>query len=67
MAYGFDLGLFAGNGPSSRPAKSAALHSSARAFAAWRNLNRDRRLALVDQALNVAANDDHCDGCPVAL
>lgn len=67
MAYEFDLGLFAGSGPAIRPPKSAAVRSSARAYAAWRNLNRDRRIALVDQALNAAANDDHCDGCPVAL
>lgn len=67
MAYVSDLGLFAGSGASIQPGKSLALRSSARAYAAWRNLSRDSRIALVDQALNAAANDNHCDGCPVAL
>ena len=65
MAYGFNPRLFIENGPAIH-ADEALARSSSISFLAWRSLDRERRLALVEQALQVPANDD-CDGFPIAL
>jgi hypothetical protein len=65
MAYGFNPRLFVENGPAVQ-ADVALARSSSIPFHAWRSFDRDRRLALVERALQVAANDD-CDGFPIAL
>lgn len=67
MTYGQELGLFAGNGPLIQPVRRIAPATSARNYAAWRNLDAERRLALVEIALATPANDDHEDGFPAAL
>ena len=66
MTYGLSNQLFLENGPAVQAARAAA-HSSARAFRAWRGLDADGRLALVEQALAGPANDDHSDDFSVAL
>ncbi|MEO6581448.1 MAG: hypothetical protein ABIN68_01405 [Sphingomicrobium sp.] len=65
MAYGFNPRLFVENGPAIR-ADEALARSSSVPFRAWKSFDRDRRLALVERALQVPANDD-CDGLPIAL
>jgi hypothetical protein len=65
MAYGFNPRLFIENGPAIR-ADEALARSSNIPFHAWKRFDRERRFALVEQALRVPANDD-CDGFPVAL
>ena len=66
MAYGLNPRLFIENGPTIEAARARA-RSSANAFRAWRGLDRDRRLSLVERALGDAANDDNPDGYPMAL
>lgn len=66
MTYGQDLGLFIGSGPVFHSAATVAAPRSSSRFAAWRTLDEDRRLALVEQALAGPANDN-ADGFPVAL
>jgi hypothetical protein len=66
MTYGFNLGLFAGSGPTI-DREHGRTPSSSRAFRVWRSLDEDRRLNLVEEALAATANDDHADGYPVAL
>jgi len=64
MPYGLNPRLFVENGP--------AIHAGARArrssvaFRAWRNLDAERRLAIVEEALR-PANDEGPDGYPIAL
>ena len=65
MAYGFNPRLFVENGPAVQ-ADEALARSSSIPFHAWKSFDRDRRLALIEQALKVPANDD-CDGFPIAL
>ena len=65
MTYGLDLGLFAGSGPSLHSAQSIAPRRSS--SYAWRKLDAERRLALVEKALAPAANDDSPDGYSLAL
>ena len=65
MAYGFNPRLFIENGPAVQ-ADEALARSSSVPFQAWKNFDRDRRLALVERALQMPANDD-CDGFPIAL
>lgn len=62
MAYGLNRALFVENGPAIQAAAALARRSSIRT---WRSLDRDRRLAAVEQAL--ACNDDLPDGFPIAL
>lgn len=66
MAYGLNPRLFIENGPTIQAARAQA-RSSASAFRAWRGLDRERRLSLVERALASPANDDSPDGYPVAL
>jgi hypothetical protein len=66
MTYGLNPGLFIENGPAIRAAEAHS-RSSADAFRAWRALDADRRLALVERALRVPANENSPDGFPVAL
>lgn len=65
MAYGFNPRLFVENGPAIR-ADEALARSSSISFHAWTSFDRERRLALVEQAMQRPANDD-CDGLPIAL
>ncbi len=65
MAYGFNPRLFVENGPAIR-ADGVHARSSSIPFHAWKSFDRERRLALIEQALHVPANDD-CDGLPIAL
>ncbi len=66
MAYGLNPRLFIENGPAIQAADALA-RSSGKAFRAWRSVDRERRLALVESALKRAANDDSPDGFPLAL
>lgn len=50
MAYGLNARLFVEDGPAVQAARASQMHS-ARAFHAWRGLDRDKRFALVEQAL----------------
>ena len=65
MAYGFNPRLFVENGPAIQ-ADEALARSSNIPFHAWKRFDGDRRLALVERALQLPANDD-CDGLPIAL
>ena len=62
MAYGFEARLFLENGP--------AIHAErarwARSTRAWRTLDDQHRLDLVEQSLK-PANDPLPDGLPIAL
>lgn len=66
MTYGLSPGLFVENGPAVKAAEATLLRHSD-AFRAWRSLDSERRLALVDEALRAPANDDGPDGFPLAL
>lgn len=66
MAYALSNRLFIENGPAIHAAGVRA-RSSASAFRAWRALDAEHRLALVDQALRIPANEDLVDGYPAAL
>ena len=65
MAYGLNPRLFLENGPAIRAAEARESRSSD-AFRAWRNLDADKRLSLIEKALRQPANDDEAD-LPVAL
>lgn len=67
MPYGPSLRLFIRNRPADRAATSAAIGKSSIGYLAWRNLDADRRLALVEKALAPADNDDSPDGYGLAL
>lgn len=64
MAYGLNPRLFIENGPANQAADALA-RSSSLSFRAWHSVDHDRRLALVEAALKVPANDNR-DGCPIA-
>ena len=66
MTYGLNPQLFVENGPALQVAGALA-RSSSNAFRAWKALDTDRRLAIVETALHSAANDDGPDGFPIAL
>ena len=66
MAYGFESRLFLENGPAIH-AERARYARSSRTARAWRDLNQQSRLELIEDALNKPANDDRPDGLPVAL
>ena len=66
MAYGFEIRLFLENGPAIH-AERARYARSSRTARAWRDLNQQSRLELIEDALNKPANDDMPDGLPVAL
>jgi hypothetical protein len=65
MPYGFDPLLFVENGPAVTAAEAHRARSSA-TYRAWRELNPERRLDIVERALK-PANDDTPDGYPIAL
>lgn len=65
MAYGLNPQLFIENGPALKAVEMRGPRSST-VYRAWRGLDRDRRLAIVEKALD-AANDDGIDGYPLAL
>ena len=66
MAYGFEGRQFLEDGPAIH-AERARYARSSRTARAWRDLNKQSRLALVEDALKKPANDDMPDGLPVAL
>ena len=66
MAYGLNARLYVENGPAIHASRVLA-RSSSPAFRAWRGLDPDRRLALIEASLRRGANDDLADGFPVAL
>ena len=65
MTYSLARELFVENGPAEQAAIAAAARPSAR-FLPWRRLDPNRRLALVEEALKIPANDA-LDGFPLAL
>ena len=65
MTYGLNSGLFIEDGPAVSASKRYSERSSAR-FRAWRKLNPDHRLKIVERALSAPAND-LIDDLPVAL
>ena len=65
MAYGLNRKLFVENGPALTAADQQSPRSST-VLRAWRRLDGDRRLAVVERALR-PANDDGIDGYPLAL
>lgn len=65
MTYSLDRGLFIEDGPAIHAASVSATRDSTR-FRAWRKLDLDRRLDLVERALKVPANDG-VDSFPIAL
>ena len=67
MTYELNPQLFIENGPAILASKSAAARRSSRNYLAWRALDAERRLALVERALAPAANDDSPDGFSLAL
>ena len=62
MIYGLTRRAFIEDGAALAAIDAKALHSTARA---WQALDADRRLQLVDRALNPA--NDTCDAFPIAL
>ena len=65
MAYGLNPRLFLENGPAIL-ANEARSRRSSDAFRAWRGLDANNRLALIEHALRRPANDDEAD-LPIAL
>lgn len=63
MTYGLSPRAFIEDGPAVQAMKARSAHSTARS---WHALNAERRIALVDRALNKPAND-LLDGYPIAL
>jgi hypothetical protein len=66
MTYDLNQALFVENGPVALAARARRTRSTD-AFRAWRRMDGERRLAVVDGALRAVANDDTIDGLPVAL
>ena len=64
MAYGLNPRLFVENGPALTAAGAQGPRSS-RVYRAWRGLNPERRLAVVETAVKPA--NDVIDGYPLAL
>lgn len=67
MTYGNDLGLFVGSGPKFPQSPSILTYKSSSRFAAWRSLDAQRRLELVERALADAANQNLSDGFPAVI
>ena len=65
MAYGLNPRLFIENGPALKAAELRSPRSST-VYRAWRGLDQNRRLAVIERALK-PANDDGVDGYPLAL
>ena len=65
MTYGLNPQLFVEHGPAVQAAGALA-RSSSTAFRAWKRLNEQARLALVETALAAPAND-LIDEYPIAL
>ncbi|HUE79100.1 MAG TPA: hypothetical protein VMN38_05670 [Sphingomicrobium sp.] len=65
MAYGLNRQLFVENGPALTAADGRSPRSSM-VHRAWRGLDSERRLAIVERTLK-PANDDGVDGFPLAL
>jgi hypothetical protein len=64
MAYGLNPELFIENGPAVTAADGQSPRSST-IYRAWRNLDRERRFAIVERALKPA--NDFIDEYPLAL
>jgi hypothetical protein len=64
MAYGLNPRLFIENGPAVKAAEGQSARSST-VYRAWRGLDSDRRLAVVELALKPA--NDIIDDYPIAL
>ena len=64
MAYGLNPQLFVENGPAITAAHGQSPRSST-VYRAWRGLDRERRLAIVERALKPA--NDFIDEFPLAL
>ena len=65
MAYGLNPRLFVENGPAILAADAQERSSSA-SFRAWKRMDTERRLALVERTLR-PANDEGPDDFPIAL
>jgi hypothetical protein len=65
MTYGLDAGMFVEDGPAVLAAKASTARPSTR-FIPWRRLDFEHRLAAVEGAMKVPAND-LIDGFPLAL
>lgn len=65
MTYGLDRGLFVEDGPAHMAASIGSDRKSVR-FRAWRKLNAESRLKVVERALAAPAND-LIDNFPIAL
>ena len=66
MAYGLESPLLLAESPAIH-ADRARFARSASTARAWRALNPQSRLELIEKALEKPANDDMPDGWPVAL
>ena len=64
MAYGLNPRLFIENGPAVKAAEAQSMRSST-VYRAWRRLDEERRLAVVEIALKPA--NDVIDAYPLAL
>ena len=64
MTYGLSSRLFVENGPAVTAADTQSPRSSA-VYRAWRGLNPERRIAIVERALKPA--NDFIDEYPLAL
>jgi hypothetical protein len=62
MTYGLSTRVFIEDGPATQAIQAQAFHSTARS---WRALDEDRRIALIELALNPA--NDLIDDLPIAL
>jgi hypothetical protein len=67
MTYGLNARLFVENGPAIRAAEARSARHSSDLFRAWRALDADRRLALVEEVLRPACANDDGHGLPIAL
>ena len=62
MTYGLSTRVFIEDGPAAQAIEAQSLHTTARA---WRALDDQRRLALIERALKPA--NDIIDDYPIAL
>ena len=62
MTYGLSTRVFIEDGPAAQAIEALSLHTTARA---WRALDDQRRLALIERALKPA--NDIIDDYPIAL
>ena len=65
MTYGLNAGSFVDDAPAVQAGRTAAARPSTR-FIPWRRLDSEHRLAAVEDAMKVPAND-LIDGFPLAL